>query len=628
MAILKENSKINKTTGLETIATIEDIDNKLIELGGGDMLKSVYDPNDRNKDIFNYNNLDNRPSIPSITGLASETYVNNKVKTDVPAGAIFTDTVTTVNGKTGVITKDDILALGIGESIPVTYAELNGLISSNSLVAQQRYIITDYQTVYTIPNTTEIKECDIEPLLVTAVTNNSLHPLAYSLIHTDDIIYYNIENNQEQVKGCTKGYISRRIDSRKNNDVGFDFRNVVFRRWQVTANEYNSGTTYAKNAVVKLGDNFYASCTAGNVGNLVTNKEFWIDLQLPDLQYVGHNSTGNVSQLKFVPTGEFLDYPMFIKYDTSEGIQENYFEQRRAGREWIPAEDLISSNNMVFFNDVIENNIFSVRNQNTTFFKPDNQPLNKYKVVNNKFNFICYHNLFNGGVFNNNIENHFRYNFISCPVTAEPSGNNGFRNNKIGIEFSYNIISPMVPSDTQFGWNEIGINYRNNYIHNYFGLNNISNSFNSNNISCTFGANSIIGMMQNNLMTGGVVSYTHCIAVFVNNIFTGDIKSSSTLGVVQGVTSNGDLSGVIFEGRNVNITLPNNGITGVVIGQGLSNKDYSLDTIATGSKLYNTIPLLPNLDPTTDNQAVRKKYIDDLVGDLADLLDTINGEII
>ena len=48
-----------------------------------------------------------------ISGKADKTYVDNKVKTDVPVGAKFTDTITTVNGKTGAIAKADIVALGI-----------------------------------------------------------------------------------------------------------------------------------------------------------------------------------------------------------------------------------------------------------------------------------------------------------------------------------------------------------------------------------------------------------------------------------------------------------------------------------------------------------------------------------
>ena len=43
----------------------------------------------------------------------SPTQLSDKVKTDVPLNAEFTDTVTTINGKTGAISKADIVALGI-----------------------------------------------------------------------------------------------------------------------------------------------------------------------------------------------------------------------------------------------------------------------------------------------------------------------------------------------------------------------------------------------------------------------------------------------------------------------------------------------------------------------------------
>ena len=46
---------------------------------------------------------------------ADKTYVDSKVQTDVPSGAKFTDTITTINGKTGAISKADIVALGIPE---------------------------------------------------------------------------------------------------------------------------------------------------------------------------------------------------------------------------------------------------------------------------------------------------------------------------------------------------------------------------------------------------------------------------------------------------------------------------------------------------------------------------------
>lgn len=56
------------------------------------------------------------PTISDIEGLQTALdgkVDNSQVLTNVPANAKFTDTVTTINGKTGVITKADITALGI-----------------------------------------------------------------------------------------------------------------------------------------------------------------------------------------------------------------------------------------------------------------------------------------------------------------------------------------------------------------------------------------------------------------------------------------------------------------------------------------------------------------------------------
>lgn len=50
---------------------------------------------------------------------------NNQVLTNVPSDAIFTDTITTINGKTGAITKADIVALGIpSQDTNTTYSEI------------------------------------------------------------------------------------------------------------------------------------------------------------------------------------------------------------------------------------------------------------------------------------------------------------------------------------------------------------------------------------------------------------------------------------------------------------------------------------------------------------------------
>ncbi|MDX9739533.1 MAG: metallophosphoesterase [Candidatus Dojkabacteria bacterium] len=89
-------------------------------LGAGDMLKSVYDTDNDGK----VNAAENADTVNGKT-----------VAENVPSGAVFTDTVTTINGKTGAIVKSDIVALGIpAEDTNTTYSPattlVDGLMSS------------------------------------------------------------------------------------------------------------------------------------------------------------------------------------------------------------------------------------------------------------------------------------------------------------------------------------------------------------------------------------------------------------------------------------------------------------------------------------------------------------------
>src|ERR1035437_4216640 len=72
----------------------------------------------------------------------------------------------------------------------VTYSELTGLTSTSGLTTGGLYLITDYQTVHTIPNTIDVNTGEIEPILVTASSTTTLKPEAYSSIFPQDVIYY------------------------------------------------------------------------------------------------------------------------------------------------------------------------------------------------------------------------------------------------------------------------------------------------------------------------------------------------------------------------------------------------------------------------------------------------------
>ncbi len=85
---------------------------------------------------------------------------DGQVLTDVPAGAIFTDTVTSINGKTGVIAKADITALGIPAQ-DTTYGlfstSANGLVPKTTTSNTTDYLRRDGSwaappdTKYTLP---------------------------------------------------------------------------------------------------------------------------------------------------------------------------------------------------------------------------------------------------------------------------------------------------------------------------------------------------------------------------------------------------------------------------------------------------------------------------------------------
>ena len=135
----------------------------------------------------------------------------------------------------------DIASGGNGESsvinnqlIEVTYNELLNLKNTSSLVKGQNYLLTDYMTTYEQPVTGLMKSSDIvEPLILTAVSENQISNVCRSTLYPQDIVYYEITGdigNYYGTEGFTKGKIYRRIDTLRNNDIGTDWRHVKYDR--------------------------------------------------------------------------------------------------------------------------------------------------------------------------------------------------------------------------------------------------------------------------------------------------------------------------------------------------------------------------------------------------------------
>ncbi len=174
-------------------------------------------------------------------------------------------------------------------SVPFTI--FNTARLGGTLVSGAMYLITDYQTIYPQPDYIDeytpknevdwtIKFGDIEPIVVIATSNNSVSNIAYSTVFVNDYIEYDCTEETYNTI-TTKGKITRRKDN-FNNDVPFDFRNVLFKRYYNTTNaEYDviwdNGEATQEDYVFNLYDPLlpldYTNSFQNNVINVSLNND-------------------------------------------------------------------------------------------------------------------------------------------------------------------------------------------------------------------------------------------------------------------------------------------------------------------------------------------------------------------
>ena len=88
---------------------------------------------------------------------------------------------------------------GGGAPINVTYDELVVLVNTSGLTAEQKYLMTDFQTTHYIGYGSETTSGEIEPLILTAMSTSNLYAEAYSPLYPQDIIYYSINNDTSDI---------------------------------------------------------------------------------------------------------------------------------------------------------------------------------------------------------------------------------------------------------------------------------------------------------------------------------------------------------------------------------------------------------------------------------------------
>ena len=190
---------------------------------------------------------------------------------------------------------------------PVSFAGLQMLISKNQLIPGAVYGIEDYQTIYDQPDydSTGVPKTVvstltgiIEPLIVIALSANSISNQVYSSLYPNDILEYDITFTSTEVMNApAKGRITSRTDNNKNT-TNYDLRAISFKRYESISGSglYDSykDTGFNSNANIKT---FQLNSWNNNLENFYTTASLGIqDFILPNNvfgEYTYDNKFGN-----------------------------------------------------------------------------------------------------------------------------------------------------------------------------------------------------------------------------------------------------------------------------------------------------------------------------------------------
>ena len=457
----------------------------------------------------------------------------------------------------------------------ITYQALYSLYDQALFEPNATYRITDYESVHIIPNTGymggELYHPGVEPLLVTAIDNASLSPIAYSPSYPQDIIYYSIDNDQNKVQGCEYGYISRRIDTIQYNDIPFDFRNVVFRRWKINVtNVWDVNSIYnVGDVVVDNGNTIYIclrytydNANATYINQNLFDLAFWHPFIWPNYTYASSEREGLYAASITVPVdpNDYQDFqlwsePQFYSSAFSNSIAQSNDE----------LNILESQNNVIFGHGFSNNKILSGFSLNSIdqYFRQNIihngcernyiGPYCEHNILHNNFSanycgrsfsgniveYSCYRNVFTDNVTENTIGPEMNSCFLGDGFSLNTIHYN-FNDNNVGINFTQNIVG------YQFNSNHIGDNFQNNVIgsgfegntvkddcqYNRIGnrcVNNmINNQCKNNEISDEMGQNNIEDQLQSNKI--GTYFQHNNIGTYMAFNSIGDFINNSTSG--------------------------------------------------------------------------------------------------
>jgi hypothetical protein len=396
----------------------------------------------------------------------------------------------------------------IGGLIDITYSDIIYAIDEGDLIPGSYYRITDFRTCYDQPDydysgdpiTGEnYKQASVSPIIVFAISSDSLASDAYQPEYPNDNIKYDVSFSQTEVTGGTAyGRIVYRKDN-QGNAFDYDFREVFFKRYDA----YFSEEVY--DGTISIG-------ASGSFGVVTGDGD----------SFFGNFATGSVIGVLNVNTDYIVDY-----YEILE---------------------VLDNNNMVVTGNVI-NNVYNTRLLDSNLLTKVSWKQNNIISNTASSEFRTFGNI--DRCFSNTSTNTAAYTSWEEYTFLLPNnvfkGNNDYRDNLFGHDFRNNTFNDSCDS------NRIGGSFYNNIIDNDFDNNIINDNFYNNIMDCDFQRNMINGEFYNNHLgdnNNEDFDYNIIQSSFYNNFYTGDdnfeynlIKGSFYGNIILGEFSKNTLNG-------------------------------------------------------------------------------------
>ncbi len=457
----------------------------------------------------------------------------------------------------------------------ITYSEFYDLIQEGNLVPHEFYQITDFQTVFDIPDfnvdgspKSEVAagHGDESPIIVYATSENTIDSYAYQPDFPNDKITYDWSFNQTENSGTPAfGRITERIDS-NGNRTDYDHESVYFIRYE----SYDKGITLTGvitdidgvNGVLSgAGCSFNSEIVVNEPIILNTKNYLDFDLSVNVIAIIDDNTLlfDTTPYYQILINGESFEAYLSVHTGIFDRYKEFYIGQKSDGnytqvatfqsgckntyvgdfvKFWEDYGQTFLLSNNVFSYNAISNILGDITFNNTFGDDFSNNKCGRYmqgntfntSVVSNTIIGNFSNNLVGANFSNNIILEGFEGNIISQSFTLNEIKNKCYGNvfgaefseNKIGSECVENIIG------SSFRENIIGRRFTNNIIEDSFTNNNIGNAFNNNSIDYKFYGNNIGDAFHGNIIAQDSYGNTIGDSFYQNSI--GYKFSNNTIG--------------------------------------------------------------------------------------------------